>query len=416
MVSNEVQVPSKPTSHKRIIFSLWEHGYHAFNEIINQEAPALEWNHDEEAIAKKLLSIAVELYQHEKSCNFWSKNTDGGKRDLLFFIERARMVKPFYPQHRIDLADFENLLYAVMAKLRELEEDLSLRCKNGFLNINAILHHRGKDCDSDSPFSVMDFWHFLVAKWRELVNEPVVDVLNLAVFMRNIWDAFFSKEYNGGHDNRLLVPGYVPGKTSAKEWAVLRYRFEWEFHYPPHWHPEIRGLSDQSQKSVAMIMGELHEKYAPQLLREKRSHWRDTKEREFVDRRTEAARYMALKDLVGKGETPGDAYEDVLNVLATKPTLTCDCDSNCICAEFCKGGPQVDCVCKPPVAVSSMSDSAEFLQKIAEMEHQLAKMKGQLQEQTIGNERKEAAGVGKAALKHAMQRKARAAAAAPPKK
>ncbi|KAI9724805.1 MAG: hypothetical protein M1812_000081 [Candelaria pacifica] len=311
---------------------LSECGYSTFNKIISGVTITPYWNGNKKEIAQTLLSIATELYEHERTCNLWSRNTDGGKRDLLFFIKRAPAIDP---QHDTDLAAYEVLLYAIMAKLRELEEDLFLRYKNGFLQRETILHHRGEDCNSVSAFTLFDCLNFFITKWYTISDEPIIDVLNLAV---------------------------------------------------------QGGLCDHSNKSVAMIMGELHERYEPP-------------KDEPVDRRTKVARFLALKDLLGKGETAAEDYEDVLDALAMEPILACNCGPGCICAEFCQGGAPVDCVCASHPAFAAKSTAT---QERTEFQRVLAMMESRMR----AKERKGAAGIGKATLQRALERKARAAAAA----
>ncbi len=349
---------------------------------------------------------------------------DGGKRDLLFFIERARMSESRYPGQPVSLANYEILFYAVATKLRELEEDLVLRLKNGFVNESTVLHHRGEDCNSNSPFTVIDFFRYVVAKWILITNESLVVLLHVRVWLKNYLDRAFSYD-----SNRLLIPGYIPGVTSAEEWSVLRSRYEMIYGRAIISNPQfpVQGLEGHRQKSVAMIMGELNERYAPQLEQAKQTQRCEVKEQEVLSRRTEAARYMALKNLVGKGDTSAEGYEEILDVLASETRLTCKCGPGCVCAEFCRGGRPVDCVCSTHTVFSRFPredvprqttpdvtpEQADFFAIIAEMEKRVRKAPAVAP--TPRPQRKEMAGVGKAALQHAIQRKARAAAAAVPK-
>lgn len=349
---------------------------------------------------------------------------DGGKRDLLFFIERARMSKTSYPGQPFNLADYEILFYAVATKLRELEEDLVLRFKNGFVNEGTILHYRSEDCYGNNPFTVIDFFRYVVAKWVLITNESLVVLLHVRVWLKNYLDRAFSYDRN-----RLLMPGYIPGVTSAEEWSVLRSRYETMYGRAILSNPQftVQGLEEHRQKSVAMIVGELHERYAPQLEQEKQTQRGKAKEQEVLSRRTEAARYMALKNLVGKGDTSAEGYEEILDVLASEMRLTCKCGLGCVCAEFCRGCRPVDCVCSthtifsrfpredvPRQATPDVTpEQADFFAIIAAMEKRVRKAPAVAP--TPHPQRKDIAGVGKAALQHAIQRKARAAAAAGPK-
>ncbi|KAI9817772.1 MAG: hypothetical protein M1827_000891 [Pycnora praestabilis] len=287
----------------------------------------------EDKLKYQLRSMAKNLYESEKSVRIWIKNTGGGENDLLFFIRRTQESDLTGRTKLKELADFESLYMAIIAKLKEIIGDIDIRKKNKFLSDDVILHNQGLDFKTPAEIRVGDFLASLHTKLDLLESKEVRELLRNAIKMRYIF-----------RQRGLILLGHDPAKILAEDATVIEAKNkevgkpvsneEWE---------KAPDLMNHHKMNSAMIMGSLWERYRAELAEEKTS-----REERATALETKAHRERALNDLCG---TPQVEVKETENQ-KTKPEvvkkagLPCACDSECLCVPLCEAEPGQNCICK----------------------------------------------------------------------
>ncbi|OCL15435.1 hypothetical protein AOQ84DRAFT_384020 [Glonium stellatum] len=334
-----------------------------------------------------ILTRAKELYEHEKNSTIWTKQTQDGRNQLIFFIHRLEQglfspgpIRPkdsndaSHPTQRAhrrtsssprqrDLSDYEDVFYATCAKTRELHENLAIRFESGFLTPDAVLHERGENLLSYAPFTAREMLKYLEVTWSILLDPRLLIALDNSVRRDRVRHS----------QGVTLEPNFDPNNNTPEFTAHLR-RSLTDRLGKGRSLPEdaLTGLMDVAKMSPGHVNALLWEKYRPLVAEEQRlkehenllraRHAAEARAARFASMSAEEHRARALAIIDGRSVTPAPADVDIKSILdplrpfygegsnifdsVATPSTSCDCMLSCICKTSCFTEPEETCLCK----------------------------------------------------------------------
>ena len=150
--------------------------------------------HQEEQLPKFFKHAASGHYVHDKIAlsffldRLWSGRY-GPSPILLSEAELANdhpvhslsrtALRTSRPGNHRPLEDYEDLYYMVVLAIKHMHQQMKLRIDNGFLALDAVLHHAGRDPDgSKSAVAAADMVALLQEAWDVINNRSVLKALD----------------------------------------------------------------------------------------------------------------------------------------------------------------------------------------------------------------------------------------------
>ncbi|KAK5257603.1 hypothetical protein LTR16_000110 [Cryomyces antarcticus] len=293
---------------------------------------------------KIIYTTAFKLYECEQRTAIWANNCRDGNNTIFYFVNRIDLQYPDYsflfsPVERTssiseysdravthceteitsaDLADFEDLYYAAVAKVRELYRDLGARFKSGFLGLSTMLPSSSEARGWKAvPVKAEKMIEFLTTSWETLMNSGLVAALDAAIEAKTVsrsstlvpgWDA--TKEWTPEHEETVRFSVANRGQTSIGSHVVA-----------------ANGLKEVNRNSPEMLVGELSSK-------NKVDFCCVPKDEEILEQiREEAARSQKMRD-----------YS--FHRMDDKTFRPCNCPATCHCKGLCDtDAPEEGCFC-----------------------------------------------------------------------
>lgn len=333
-----------------------------------------------------ILTRAKELYEHEKNSIIWTKQTQNGRNQLIFFIHRLEQglfspgptrpkdatdaSHPSQRAHRrtssprqCDLADYEDVFYATCAKTCGLHESLAIHFESGFITPDAILHERGENLLSHTPFTAWEMLKYLEVTWSILLDPRLVVALDNVVRRNRVRHS----------QGVTLNPNFDPSNNTPELTAHLRRSLTDRLGIGRSLPEDaLTGLMDVIKMRPGHVNALLWEKYRPLIAEEQRlkenenllraRQAAEAKVARFASMPTEEHRARALAIIEGRPVTPAPTDVDIKSLLyplrpiyeegstmfdsVVIPSTNCDCVLGCICKTSCFTEPDEPCLCK----------------------------------------------------------------------
>ena len=290
-----------------------------------------------------------------------------GPDDLPFHIQRVIFLlgPNLFNTRDFDLADLEDLYYAVGGKIKDLLQCANIHLANGFTKLDEPYIYFGDvGVTGVGPITLKDFISTWRAKEAVLWSSEVSVPLNEAILQKNMFNIL--RRPSSRHNIR---PVWDPIQRSLKIGPIVRQgaHIGTKTAYQANATYEVQGLLDLREMSCAMIFAGLSEKYREIVSREAEEaarRRRSAQVRSF--QRVQRHRNDALRKLCGEPnfgkDNPqlarrGEAQEPHVNRhdMTSRlkrledpcgPEYPCICDTDCICAPLCAGEPGENCLCE----------------------------------------------------------------------